>query len=104
MEAAVSYFLPRLRPGGQLVVPWGEAGAAWVEVGAAFGEAEGQTGAARVQPRQIGSCPACPPPDGVVDTIGTQKNYLQTLCCELKKIAHFLVVSVFCISTKYSNR
>ncbi len=72
MEAAVSYFLPRLRPGGQLVVPWGEAGAAWGEVGAAFGEAE----AAWVQPRQIGSCPACPPPGGVVDTIGTQSKTL----------------------------
>jgi hypothetical protein len=104
MEAAVSYFLPRLRPGGQLVVPWGEAGAAWGEVGAAFGEAEAAR-AAWVQPRQIGSCPACPPPDGVVDTIGTQNTYLQLLCCEVKKIAHFLlVVSVFCISTKYSNR
>jgi hypothetical protein len=92
MEAAVSYFLPRLRPGGQLVVPWGEAGAAWGEVGAAFGEAGGQTGAAGVQARQIGSCPACPPPGGVVDTIGTQNIYLQTLWCEVKKIAHFLLV------------
>jgi hypothetical protein len=109
MEAAVSYFLPRLRPGGQLVVPWGEAGAAWGEVGSAFGEAEA-AGAACVQARQIGSCPACPPPGGVVDTIGTQNIYLQTLWCEVKKIAHFLlVISAFLffliyISTKYGNK
>ena len=61
-EAAVSYFLPRLRPGAQLVVPWGEAGAAW-----------GQAGV-------VGSCPAFPPPGGVVDTIGTLRfNFQQNI-------------------------
>jgi len=57
MEAVASFFLPRLRSGGQLVVPWGEAGAAWAQAG------------------RVGSCPACPPPGGVVDTIGEHNAY-----------------------------
>ena len=58
METAVSHFQPLLKPGGCLVLAWGEAGAGGWEAGQGF---------FRVQPFS--------PPGGVVDTLGAGDTF-----------------------------